>query len=128
MIDFGLKPAAEADAFNPRTAAPLFNIMKWITRLDDKGRQLDPDEKVSREEALRLYTIWAARYSGEEDTLGSIEAGKLADLVVLGGDFLTFPENDLDKLRILMTVMGGQVVHETSGAFVGARAKSALTG
>jgi len=91
--------------------------MKWITRLDDKGRQLDPDEKVSREEALRMYTIWAARYSGEEDTLGSIEAGKLADLVVLGGDYLTFPENDLDKLRILMTLMGGQVVHETSGAF-----------
>ena len=117
LIDFGLKPAAEADAFNPRTAAPLFTIMKWITRLDDKGRQLDPDEKVSREEALRMYTIWAARYSGEEDTLGSIEAGKLADLVVLGGDFLTFPENDLDKLRILMTLMGGQVVHETSGAF-----------
>ena len=46
-----------------------------------------------------------------------IEPGKLADLVVLGGDFLTFPENDLDKLRVLMTLMGGQVVHETSGAF-----------
>ena len=117
MIDFGLKPAAEADAFNPRTAAPLFTIMKWVTRLDDKGRQLDPDEKVSREEALRMYTIWAARYSGEEDTLGSIEPGKLADLVVLGGDYLTFPERDLDKLRIVMTLMGGEVVHETSGAF-----------
>ena len=92
-------------------------MMKWITRLDDKGRQLDPDEKVSREEALCMYTIWAARYSGEEDILGSIELGRLADLVVLGGDFLTFPENDLDKLRLLMTIMGGQVVHEVSGAF-----------
>ncbi len=64
-----------------------------------------------------MYTIWAARYSGEEDTLGSIEPGKLADLVVLGGDYLTFPENELDKLRVLMTVMGGQVVHEAPGAF-----------
>lgn len=72
-------------------------MMKWITRLDDKGRQLDPDEKVSREEALCMYTIWAARYSGEEDILGSIELGRLADLVVLGGEFLTFPENDLDR-------------------------------
>ncbi len=117
LIEAGIKPAAEADAFNPRTAAPLFNIMKWVTRLDDKGRQLDPAEKVSREEALHMYTIWAARYSGEEDTIGSIEPGKLADLVVLGGDYLTFPENELDKLRVLMTVMGGQVVHEASGAF-----------
>jgi len=117
LIEAGIKPAAEADAFSPRTAAPLFTIMKWVTRLDDKGRQLDPAEKVSREEALRMYTIWAARYSGEEDTLGSIEPGKLADLVVLGGDYLTFPINELDKLRVLMTVMGGQVVHEASGAF-----------
>ncbi len=117
LIEAGIKPAAEADAFSPRTAAPLFTIMKWVTRLDDKGRQLDPAEKVSREEALHMYTIWAARYSGEEDTLGSIEPGKLADLVVLGGDYLTFPVTELDKLRVLMTVVGGQIVHEATGAF-----------
>ena len=117
LIEAGIKPAAEADAFSPRTAAPLFTIMKWVTRLDDKGRQLDPAEKVSREEALHMYTIWAARYSGEEDILGSIETGKLADLVVLGGDYLTFPEAELDKLRVLMTVVGGQIVHEATGAF-----------
>ena len=91
--------------------------MKWVTRLDDRGRQLDPAEKVSREEALYMYTLWAAAYSGEQDILGSIEPGKLADLVVLGGDYLTFPETELDKLRVLMTVMGGQVVHEAPGAF-----------
>ena len=92
-------------------------MQRWITRRDDKGRQLDPEEKVSREEALYMYTLWAAAYSGEEDILGSIETGKLADLVVLGGNYMTFPENDLDKLRILMTVLGGQVVHEVRGAF-----------
>ena len=64
-----------------------------------------------------MYTLWSAGYSGEQDLLGSIEAGKLADLVVLGGDYLSFPENDLDKLRILMTVLGGRIVHEASGAF-----------
>ena len=64
-----------------------------------------------------MYTLWAAAYSGEQDILGSIEPGKLADLVVLGGDYLTFPEEDLDKLRVLMTVLGGEVVHEVSGAF-----------
>ena len=75
------------------------------------------DLEMTGEEALYMYTLWAAAYSGEEDILGSIEPGKLADLVVLGGDYLTFPETELDKLRVLMTVMGGQVVHEATGAF-----------
>ncbi len=92
-------------------------MQKWITRLDDKGRLINPEEKINRREALSMYTLWAARYSGEQETLGSIEPGKLADLVVLGGDFMTFPENDLDKLRILMTVVGGRIVHEAAGAF-----------
>jgi predicted amidohydrolase YtcJ len=117
LIDAGIRPAAEADAFDERSSAPLFNMMKWITRLDDKGRQVNPQERITKQEALYMYTLWSAGYSGEQDLLGSIEAGKLADLVVLGGDYLTFPENDLDKLRILMTVLGGRIVHEVSGAF-----------
>jgi hypothetical protein len=116
LIEAGIRPAAEADT-RGRFAAPLYNMQRWITRRDNKGRQLDPDEAVSREEALFMYTLWAAAYSGEEDLLGSIETGKLADLVVLGGDYLTFPEEDLDKLRVLMTLVGGDVVHEVSGAF-----------
>lgn len=116
LIEAGLRPAAEADT-RGRYAAPLYNMQRWITRKDDKGRQMDPDEKASREEALYMYTLWAAAYSGEEDILGSIEPGKLADLVVLGGDYLTFPEEDLDKLRVLMTIVGGEVVHEAVGAF-----------
>lgn len=116
LIEAGIRPAAEADT-RGAYAAPLYNMQRWITRRDDKGRQLDPEEKISREEALYMYTLWAAAYSGEEDILGSIETGKLADLVILGGDYMTFPENDLDKLRILMTLVGGQVVHEVRGAF-----------
>ena len=77
----------------------------------------NPDEKLSRREALHMYGLWAARYTGEEDLLGSIETGKLADLVVLGGDFMTFPEDELDKLRVLMTVVDGKVIYEVSGAF-----------
>ena len=117
LIEAGLRPAAEADAFTHRTAAPLFNIQNWVTRIDQKGRQLDPEEKISRKEALYMYTLWAAAYSGEQDILGSIEPGKLADLVVLAGDYMTFPENDLEKLRVLMTLVGGKVMFEVEGAF-----------
>ena len=117
MIEAGIRPAAEADAFTHQSAAPMFNIKNWVTRIDQKGRQLDPAEKISREEALYLYTLWAAAYSGEQDILGSIEPGKLADLVVFAGDYMTFPEGDLEKLRVLMTIVGGEVVYEVSGAF-----------
>jgi predicted amidohydrolase YtcJ len=64
-----------------------------------------------------MYTIWAARYSGEQDRLGSIEPGKLADVAVLAGDYMTWPEDDLENLGVIMTVVGGKVVHETPGAF-----------
>jgi predicted amidohydrolase YtcJ len=116
LITAGIKPAAEADS-GPETSAPLLNIQKWVTRVDDKGRQLDPAEKVDRKEALLMYTRWAARYSGEEDQLGSIEAGKLGDLVVLSGDYMTFPDKDLRNLRVLMTVVGGKPIYQAPGAF-----------
>ncbi|MBI2821081.1 MAG: amidohydrolase family protein [Acidobacteria bacterium] len=116
LIDAGVEPAAEADA-RPPYSAPLFNIQRWVTRLDEKGRVINAKEKVSRQEALYMYTLWAARYSGEQDLIGSIEPGKLADLVVLNGDYMTFPEAELHNLRILMTVVGGKTVHEVPGAF-----------
>ena len=116
FIDAGVRPVAEADS-GPPDSAPLFNIQRWITRTDEKGRSINAREKASRQEALYMYTRWAARYSGEENILGSIEAGKLADFAILGGDYMTFPETDLDKLRVVMTVLGGKVVHEVAGAF-----------
>jgi predicted amidohydrolase YtcJ len=88
-----------------------------VTRKSDDGRVWNPEQKVTRQEALYMYTSWAARYSGEQDILGSIEVGKLGDLVVLGGDYMTWPEDELDALRVLMTVVGGNVVYEVRGAF-----------
>ena len=116
IIDGGVLPVAEADA-GLSESAPMLNIKRWVTRLDHKNRLINPKEKASREQALYMYTLWAARYSGEQNLIGSIEPGKLADLVVLAGDYMTFPEQDLDKLRVLMTVVGGKVVHEVSGTF-----------
>ena len=116
LIEAGIYPAAEADT-RPPNSAPLYQLKNFITRKDESGRVWNPDEKLSRREALSMYGLWAARYTGEEDILGSIENGKLGDLVVLGGDFMTFPEDELDKLRVLMTVVGGKVVYEASGAF-----------
>jgi hypothetical protein len=110
VIDAGLKPAIEIPG-------GMEAIRAFVTRKSDDGRVWNPEQKVTRQEALYMYTSWAARYSGEQDILGSIEAGKLGDLVVLGGDYMTWPEDDLDALRVLMTVVGGNVVYEVRGAF-----------
>ena len=59
-----------------------------------------------------MYTIWAARYSQDEDKIGSLEPGKLADLVVLDGDYMTVPDDKISELEIMMTVVDGKVVYE----------------
>jgi predicted amidohydrolase YtcJ len=117
IIDGGVFPVAEADAGLGPESAPLTNIKRWVTRLDHKNRVINAKEMVSRQQALYMYTRWAARYSGEEKLLGSIEPGKLADIVVFQGDYMTYPDADLDKLRVVMTVVGGKVVYQAEGAF-----------
>ena len=93
------------------------SLQAFITRKSDDGRVWNPEERVSRQEALYMYTLWAARYSGEQDILGSIEVGKLGDVVVLGADYMTWPEDELKALPVHMTVVGGKIVYEASGAF-----------
>ncbi len=104
FIDAGIKPVIEADG--------LEGIQTFITRKDRDGRVWAPQERVSRSEALWMKTRWVAYISGDEDKLGSIEDGKLADFVVLGGDYMTVPEDEIENLPILMTVVGGKVMYE----------------
>jgi len=112
LMDAGIRVVMEGgDPGSP----PLERIENFVTRKDEDGRVWNEAEKVTRTEGLYMATNWAAYYTGDEDTLGSIEPGKLADLVVIGGDFLTVPEDDLSELKVLMTVVGGQVVHEVEG-------------
>ncbi len=105
FIEAGLRPVAQ-------TGPPLHTIEAFITRKDDKGRVWAPQEKVSRQQALWMKTRWAAYISGDQDKLGSIEEGKLADLVVLGGDYLAVPEEEISDLPVLVTLVGGKVMYE----------------
>ncbi|MEI7685418.1 MAG: amidohydrolase family protein [Planctomycetota bacterium] len=67
---------------------------------------------LTREQALRLYTINNAYLHHEEADKGSLETGKLADLIVIDRDYLTCPLKGLSQTRVLMTMVGGKVVHE----------------
>jgi predicted amidohydrolase YtcJ len=125
LIEAGLNVHFEGG--NP-DLPPLWRIARFVTRVDrfetrserarrragpkPEPRTWGPDQKVDRRQALRMVTIGPARFISEEKMLGSIEPGKYADLVVLSGDYLAVPDEEIDSLEPVMTIVGGQVVFE----------------
>ena len=89
---------------------PLWTIYHFITRDTITGGVLGADQRITREQALRLATINNARLNMEERTKGSIEPGKFADIIILNEDPLTCPEPRLRDAKVLMTMVGGKVV------------------
>lgn len=89
---------------------PLWTIYHFVTRDTITGGVLGPDQRVTRQQALRMATINNAWLNMEERTKGSIEPGKFADLVILDEDPLTCPEPRLRDAKVLMTMVGGRVV------------------
>jgi hypothetical protein len=93
-----------------------FESLWWMTTrkvfVQGDVRVLGPDEAITREQALRLYTGGSAEAAFMEDRLGSLEPRKLADLAVLTADPLTAPEDELRDIRSVLTVTGGKIVHE----------------
>jgi predicted amidohydrolase YtcJ len=108
---------------SPETATsnnPFVPLYYYVSRKTRDGRVLGAQEKISREEALRIATANNAFATWEEKVKGSIEPGKLADFLVLSGDFMTIPEDEILKLHPLATYVGGRKVYEVpeaNGAF-----------
>jgi hypothetical protein len=91
---------------------PFLQMWIAVTRKTNRGGVLVPDEKVTREEALRMHTTWAAYMQFAEDQRGSIEVGKLADLVVVDRDFLACPEEEIKDIEPVTVVLDGKVVFQ----------------
>jgi predicted amidohydrolase YtcJ len=108
-LDRGIRVAAGTDA-SVVPYPPLWTIYHFVTRETITGGVLGADQKITRQEALRLSTIDNAYLTFEENTKGSIEPGKWADFVVLAEDILTVPEKSIEKMKVLMTVVGGKAV------------------
>jgi len=90
---------------------PFWSLYHFITRDTISDGVYGPQERISREEALRVYTINNARLTFEEKLKGSIEPGKLADLVVLAADYLSIPEKQIESLKPVATMVGGRFVY-----------------
>jgi predicted amidohydrolase YtcJ len=80
-----------------------------VSRRTADGEVFFADQRMTREEALRSYTIWAAYSAFEEQLKGSLEIGKLADITVLSQDILTIPEEDILSTQVDYTIVGGEV-------------------
>jgi predicted amidohydrolase YtcJ len=97
------------DATNPWS--PWLGIATAVTRTLERGGVHQPDEALTREEAIRLYTIDNAYLLREERDRGSLEVGKLGDLIMVDRDVLACPAANLRDTRVLLTVVGGRVVY-----------------
>jgi predicted amidohydrolase YtcJ len=106
----GAEPDRSLNPFNP-----FLTMGVAVTRKTDSGLVIGPEQKVSREDALRMMTIDAAYLSFDEAKKGSIEVGKLADLAVLDDDYLTCDEDRIKAITVAATVVGGKVVYDAKG-------------
>jgi len=96
---------------------PMIEFYAAVARKDIRGFSGEgwhPEEKVTREQALKMLTIWPAQAAFEENVRGSIEGGKLADLTILSADIMKIPEMEILKTHCVMTVIGGEVVYEAA--------------
>ena len=94
----------------------MLGIYAAITRQDESGAPPNgwqPDQRMSREETLKSFTIHAAFAAHAEKDLGSLTAGKLADLVVLSRDVMTVAPRQILGTTVTMTIIGGKIVYES---------------
>jgi predicted amidohydrolase YtcJ len=113
LIKFGFHPAGGSDTLGTQNFAtnPLFSISVAVNRRTKYGGLASPEEAISRMDALRMFTTWAAYAGFAEKTRGSIEAGKLADLVVLSGDPLTVAAEHILDLKVDYTIVDGRIAY-----------------
>ncbi|HKP37969.1 MAG TPA: amidohydrolase [Pyrinomonadaceae bacterium] len=94
---------------------PMIEFYAAVARKDIRGFSSEgwhPEEKATRLQALKMFTIWPAFAAFEENLRGSIEVGKLADLTILSADIMKIPEMEILKTRCVMTVINGEIVYE----------------
>jgi predicted amidohydrolase YtcJ len=112
MIESGIPLGAGSGAFHAATYSPMLSLWWLITGKTVAGSAIrSPSQNLTRAEALRLHTMGSAWLTFGERRKGSIEAEKLADLVVLSADYLTVPEEQIRSLESLLTIVGGRIVY-----------------
>jgi predicted amidohydrolase YtcJ len=116
-LDAGIPVVLSSDS-DVASYRPLDTIRSAIDRRTRAGASIGASQALTLEEALRAHTITAAHALRMEDRIGSLEPGKLADLVVVDGDLATTPVEELSALEVWLTVLDGRVEHAVESTLV----------
>ncbi len=113
LLDAGVRIAGGTDCPDSDDGNPLTNFYAAVTRKSPYGvpEEWYGRQKITREEALRMLTLDAAYAAFEENIKGSLEAGKLADLVVLSQDIMKIDEKEILKTEVLTTILDGKIIY-----------------
>jgi len=112
IIASGIPAGMHEDGVHIAPHNPWFALHYATTGLNVLGQQINPGQQISRQQALHAYTRGNAWYLNREDDLGSIEKGKLGDLVVLDRDYFAVSDADMRRTSPILTVVDGKVVHD----------------
>jgi predicted amidohydrolase YtcJ len=111
IVDHGIQTGIHGDGVHIAPLNPWLHIYFAVTGVNSFGAPVNGNQQLTREEALRLFTSGNSWFLRMEDRIGSLEPGKLADLVVLDRDYFTVPEVQIKQITSLMTIVDGKVVH-----------------
>ena len=113
LMDAGMRVTYGADLHSDPERQPMFNLEVMVTRKIKDGRVFGPRESIDRATGLLMMTRWGAEYVLREDEVGSLEVGKLADLVLLDRNPLdrNLRNEDISEIKVLATMIDGKVVY-----------------
>jgi predicted amidohydrolase YtcJ len=116
IINHGIQVGMHGDGVHIAPLNPWLHVYFAVTGVNSFGARVNGDQNLTREEALRMFTRGNSWFLRMEDKIGTIEPGKLADLTVLDRDYFVVPEAEIKKVRSVLTVVDGKIVHNTGVA------------
>jgi predicted amidohydrolase YtcJ len=111
-LDHGVIVTASSDVTSTVSVNPFVALYALVTRKNNLGHAIAPEQAISRREALHAYTAAGTWLTREEQLKGTLEVGKLADMVVLDRDYFAVPDEEIKEIQVAMTIVGGNVVWE----------------
>jgi hypothetical protein len=115
ILNHGIKAGLQGDGVHISTLNPWLHIYYVVTGLNSFGDQVNPGQQLTRKEALRLWTRENAWFITRDTKIGTIEPGKLADIVVLDSDYFAISDEEIKDIRSELTIVGGKIVHMDDG-------------
>jgi predicted amidohydrolase YtcJ len=112
IFDHGIQVGMHGDGVHIAPLNPWLHIYYAVTGVNSYGDQVNPGQHLTRAEAIRLFTRNNSWFLRMEDRIGSIEPGKLADLAVLDRDYFAVPDAEIRKVRSVLTIVDGKIVHD----------------